>query len=66
MKYWISKVSDRSKLILGISTYGRTFTLTNPKYHVLMVPTKGPGIETEYTKQAGMISYYEVKINIFI
>ena len=62
MKYWISSGVDRSKLVLGISTYGRTFTLQDPQYNGYMVPTTGPGIAGDFTREPGMIAYYEVPI----
>ena len=59
MRYWMSKVSDKSKLILGVSTYGRTFTLRKTRHNDYNVPTTGPGDAGEFTQQPGMLAYYE-------
>lgn len=61
MRYWMSVVPDRSKLNLGISTYGRTFTLRKKRHNDYNVPTTGPGVAGDFTKQPGMIAYYEVR-----
>ena len=46
--------------MLGISTYGRTFTLKNKKFNGYGVPVIGPGEAGDYTKQEGMLAFYEV------
>ncbi|XP_045214152.2 chitinase-like protein 3 isoform X3 [Mercenaria mercenaria] len=59
MRYWMSNVPDRSKLNLGVSTYGRTFTLRKARHNEYNVPTTGPGVAGEFTQQPGMLAYYE-------
>ncbi|XP_060581856.1 chitotriosidase-1-like isoform X3 [Ruditapes philippinarum] len=59
MRYWMSKVPDRTKLILGVSSYGRTFTLRKTRHNDYNVPTTGPGEAGEFTQQPGMLAYYE-------
>ncbi|XP_052790001.1 oviduct-specific glycoprotein-like isoform X1 [Mya arenaria] len=59
MRHWMSLVPDASKLVLGVSTYGRTFTLRRSRHHEYNVPTTGPGVEGEFTRQTGMLAYYE-------
>ncbi|XP_052266311.1 oviduct-specific glycoprotein-like isoform X1 [Dreissena polymorpha] len=59
MRYWMSLVPDVTKLVLGVSTYGRTFTLRRARHTEYNVPTVGPGVEGEYTRQPGMLAYYE-------
>lgn len=48
------------KLVLGVATYGRTFTLADPMSHGIGAKTKGPGPPGDYTKEKGFLSYYEV------
>lgn len=60
MRHWMSQVQDPSQLVLGVSTYGRTFTLRRARHNEYGVPTTGPGQPGEFTKQEGMLAYYEV------
>lgn len=56
-----SKV-DRSKLVMGISTYGRTWKLDSDsdKSGVPPLRADGPGEEGTYTKTNGLLAYYEI------
>lgn len=60
MRYWMSHVPDRSKLVLGISTAARTFTLADPLSNGVYALSDGPGLPGDFTKQEGMLAYYEV------
>jgi len=60
MRHWMSLVPDKSKLNLGVATYGRSFTLRKARHHDYSVPTTGPGKAGEFTQQPGMLAYYEV------
>ena len=48
------------KLVVGLATYGRSFTLADPAQHAVGAPTTGPGSKHRYTGEAGIASYYEV------
>jgi chitinase len=52
--------AERSKLVLGIPTYGRTYTLFNPDSTDIGAPTDGPGDQGDATKEKGFLAYYEV------
>lgn len=52
--------ADRSKLIVDIPMYGQTYRLTNPNEYGLGAPSAGPGTAGEFTRQPGMLSYYEI------
>ena len=41
--YWLSKGMPREKLIVGIPTYGHTYSLDNPLNHDLLAPANGFG-----------------------
>jgi chitinase len=43
VNYYLSKGLSKEKLILGITTYGRTFTLSNPDKTELGSVASGPG-----------------------
>ncbi|CAH1795469.1 unnamed protein product [Owenia fusiformis] len=58
--YWLSKGAERSKLILGMALYGRSFTLANSANFQLGKRTTGPGTAGQFTRQAGILSYYEI------
>ena len=60
MKYWHSKGANKNKLIMGMPTYGRSFTLSSDSEHGLGAPSRGPGIPGRITKAEGVLSYYEV------
>ena len=59
-KYWVEKGAPRSKLIIGMATYGRGFLLTNPAVSGVGAPTKGPSPAGRYTRESGFLAYYEV------
>ncbi|XP_060166603.1 LOW QUALITY PROTEIN: chitinase-3-like protein 1, partial [Globicephala melas] len=48
-----------NKLVMGISTFGRSFTLASSKTDV-GAPTSGPGIPGRFTKEKGTLTYYEI------
>jgi len=51
-------------LVLGIPTYGRSYTLVNPDAHEVGSPTDGPGEKGKFTKEDGYLAYYEVSTSI--
>lgn len=53
---------DRNKLVLGISSYGRTWKMDKDsgKSGAPPVVADGPGQKGTYTKTEGMLAYYEV------
>lgn len=54
--------ADRNKLVLGISTYGRTWKMDKDsgKSGAPPVNADGPGEEGTYTKTEGLLAYYEI------
>ena len=71
---------SRSKLIIGIPAYGRTFTLASSQKGVhapgssplalhrtpfrLLLLVNGAGYPGRYTKTRGFLSYYEVRLEM--
>ncbi|TFK03754.1 beta-galactosidase-1-like protein 2 [Platysternon megacephalum] len=57
--YWRSKGAPAEKLIMGIPTYGRSFTLSSSKTGI-GAPISGPGSPVPFTQEAGLLAYYEI------
>lgn len=47
--------------MLGMPTYGRSFTLDNPDAHGIGSNAIAPGIKGVATGEHGVLAYYEVK-----
>ncbi|KAL1492113.1 hypothetical protein ABEB36_012603 [Hypothenemus hampei] len=60
MEYLVSKGAIREKLLVGIPFYGQSFSLTKQNSFAEGIISKGPGEPGEYTKQPGMLAYYEI------
>ena len=60
--YWVSNGCPRNKLVVGVPTYGRTFTLADGNSHGMGAATTGPAPAGKYTGQDGFYSYYEVRV----
>lgn len=64
VKYWLSQGASADKLILGVPSYGRSFTLANPSNNGVGAPAVGGGNSGPYTRQTGMLGYNEICVNI--
>jgi len=53
--------APKDKLVIGMPTYGRTFTMSNVTNYKVNSPASGGGKAGEYTKEAGFLAYYEVR-----
>lgn len=60
VKFWLKKGLDKSKLVVGIPFFGRSFTLQYVNETDIGAPIKGPGREGFYTQQPGLLSYFEI------
>ncbi|XP_043252760.1 probable chitinase 10 [Colletes gigas] len=64
MTYWLERGVPSRKLVMGISAYGQSFTLSKtPQRNELPgfnVQASGPGHPGEFTKSAGILAYYEI------
>ncbi|XP_034799908.1 chitinase-3-like protein 1 isoform X3 [Pan paniscus] len=58
--YMLRLGAPASKLVMGIPTFGRSFTLASSETGV-GAPISGPGIPGRFTKEAGTLAYYEVQ-----
>ncbi|CAL4096918.1 unnamed protein product [Meganyctiphanes norvegica] len=57
---WLSLGAPAHKLVLGLPTYGRTFTLADVTSTGLDAPSTGGGKAGRYTQQQGILGYYEI------
>lgn len=64
MKLLVEMGAKKEKLIMGIPFYGQSFTLTRSRESLPGegALTSGPGRAGEFTKQPGMLAYYEICI----
>ncbi|NXX98616.1 CHIA chitinase, partial [Centropus bengalensis] len=60
MNYWKSNGAPAEKLLVGFPTYGHSFNLQSASDTAVGAPTSGPGPAGPYTKEAGLLAYYEV------
>jgi chitinase len=60
IKHWIKSGATRDKLLMGIPLYGQSFTLASASEHGLKAPTYGPGEAGTYTRQGGVLAFYEI------
>ncbi|KAI7815601.1 mucin-like protein [Rhyzopertha dominica] len=60
IKHYVEAGADVSKLVLGIPTYGRSYTLYNPEANEIGAPADGPGDMGDATRENGYLAYYEI------
>ncbi|CAG9856716.1 unnamed protein product [Phyllotreta striolata] len=60
MEYLVSKGAPRGKLLVGVPFYGQSYELKSKGGSGENAPANGPGEPGEYTKQPGMLAYYEI------
>uniref|UniRef100_A0A182JSB4 GH18 domain-containing protein n=1 Tax=Anopheles christyi TaxID=43041 RepID=A0A182JSB4_9DIPT len=58
---WIRGGAPKSKLIVGLAAYGRTFTMSSSGSIGTRASARGAGRAGPYTQQPGTLAYYEVK-----
>ncbi|XP_054286918.1 probable chitinase 10 isoform X2 [Macrosteles quadrilineatus] len=60
VQYWLTTGFPKEKLILGLPTYGNSFTLESASKVNLGVSTTGPGNAGPNTGSPGTLAYYEI------
>lgn len=60
VEYWIRKGASAAKLVLGMPTYGQSYTLVDPEQNGLYAPSKTLGHAGEHTNLPGTLAYYEI------
>lgn len=62
MNIWVKNGAPAHKLVLGLPLFARTFQLAHAAQHDLHAPTIGNGTEGPFTRSAGFLSYFEVRL----
>lgn len=65
MQHYIKLGAPRSKLVLGVPFYGRTFILKDKHLRNLGSPAEGSGFQGPYTREDGFLGYNEVSFPVF-
>ncbi|PNF19362.1 Acidic mammalian chitinase [Cryptotermes secundus] len=61
IQYWIKEGAPSEKVILGIGTYGRSFTLSSSVNDCIIgAPATGAGHAGPYTREGGNLGYNEI------
>ncbi|KAI1296888.1 putative chitinase 2 [Halotydeus destructor] len=60
MNHWIERGAPREKLMLGMGTYGRSFTLEKSSVNGYYAPAPQKGRAGPYTREAGSLGYNEI------
>lgn len=53
---------SRDRLIMGIATYGMSYTLKSQWQNGIKAPAYGAGAKGKYTNEKGILSYPEVTL----
>ena len=64
VKHWIGNGFPANKILLGLSIYGRTFTLLSGTNNGIGAPVTGAGKPGPWTEQEGYMGYYEICLNV--
>ncbi|XP_076456716.1 putative chitinase 10 [Babylonia areolata] len=62
--HWLTRGAPRDRTVLGLATYGMTFTLKDPRVNGVLAPALGGGRGARYTQEYGVMAYYEVCENV--
>lgn len=63
VNYWLQKGAAPEKIVVGIPTYGQSFTLANAQNHGFNAPSSGAGQAGQFTQSGGTLAYYEICAN---
>jgi len=57
---WVRLGTPAHKLIIGMPTYGRSFTLADPRQYIVNSPSTDGGEAGVFSGESGFLAYYEV------
>ena len=61
--HWLAKGCPKHKLIVGIPTYGRSWTLSSSSTEIGS-SASGPGNAGTYSEESGLLLYNEICVNV--
>jgi len=64
VNYFMKLGLPASKLVMGLGTYGRGFTLADNSQTGMGAPAKEAGTAGQYTREKGFLAYYEICKNL--
>ncbi|GAB6023558.1 Chitinase 2 [Chamberlinius hualienensis] len=64
MHYFLYRGAAPNKLLMGIVSDGRTYTLADPLFHNIGDPAVGPGQSGQYSQSPGYLATYEICANL--
>ena len=64
--YWVQLGVPRHKLVIGMATYGRGFTLADRDQYDIGAAIRGKSAAGTYTREPGFLAYYEVNSCIYL
>jgi chitinase len=59
-KMWMRLGAPKEKLVIGMPTYGRSFTLSSKRDYIVNSVASDGGKAGVFTREAGFLAYYEV------
>ncbi|GIY20514.1 hypothetical protein CEXT_311971 [Caerostris extrusa] len=59
VNYWLNAGAAREKLIVGLATYGHSYTLRDARQTGVHALSVGPGIPGPYVKEPGVLGFNE-------
>ena len=60
INYWIDQGADRKKIVMGMPTYGQSFSLADNSVNGLNARSYGKGEAGQFTRAGGFLAYYEM------
>ncbi|KAF0288936.1 Acidic mammalian chitinase [Amphibalanus amphitrite] len=60
VRFYLKLGAERRKLVVGIPTYGRSFTLIDERFNGLQAAASGAGTKGKNTNEDGYLSFYEI------
>ena len=60
VREWLNRGCPKDKLVVGLATYGRSFTLRDARRSEVGAPARGPGKMGLCTGVDGFLAYYEI------
>lgn len=60
VNYWLDLGAPKSKLVLGMGTYGRCWSLNDGNVNGFYAPANNPGYGGPYTRSPGFLGYNEI------